>query len=105
MFTSIDSSRFNLHKIGKEYRDNFKPRTGSTDLSAFETFFLQMLGDALRPVNSEHFWSVNSYCWYVREYDETGDPRHDHQYGVWLTTCGVAVFEDYDTDELFRIEF
>lgn len=92
-----------FYPIDKEFWGDFGRRTGCTDLTGFESFFLKKVGDAIRPKDSEYFWNNNSYCWWVREYDEKGNPVKDHEYEVWLDKNGNCIFED--EENLYRILF
>jgi hypothetical protein len=52
----------------------------------------------LRSQNSTCFWNDGCYSWYA-------DPRQSHEQRVWMTETGIAMFEDCQTDEVFRIVF
>ena len=105
MVQIIRSESFNLHLIDEDYRDSFKRRKGAAALSSFESFFLSVMGNALRPPKSIYFWLDNDFRWWVRKYDENGNPTHDAEFAVWLTDNGIAMYEDFDEDKLYRIEF
>lgn len=105
MIQFIDSERFNLHLIEDESKENFKRRQGAGALSDFETFSLNVIGKALMPPKSEHFWRDNDFRWWVRKYDEKGNPTHDAEFAVWLTENGICMYEDFDENKLYRIVF
>lgn len=105
MIQIIEREEVSLYLLGKEVRENFERRTGCTDLTSFETFWLRKTGDLLRPKNSQYFWNGNSYCWWVREYDENGNPLKDHEFSVWLDKSGNCMYEDHDNDKLYRVVF
>ena len=105
MIQIIEKDCLELFEIAEEFKENFEPRTGCTDLTSFESFWLKKTGDLLRPKNSEYFWNSNSYCWWVREYDANGNHVHDHEFSVWLDKSGNCMYEDHDSGKLFRVMF
>ena len=105
MTVTIYNNPFELHLLGNDAKENFVRRTGCTDLTSFESFWLQKTGDALRPKSSDFFWNGNSYCWWVREFDENGNPVTDHEFSVWLDKNGNCLYEDHDDDKLYRVMF
>ena len=106
MIQIIEKDQLRLVQIDKEDQENFKRRTGCTDLTSFETFWLKKTGDLLRPMKSQHFWIDNSYCWWEREFDENGNPVRDHEFSVWLDQSGNCMFQDHDENgPLYRVMF
>lgn len=105
MVQIIESERFNLNLIDEDCRDNFKRREGATALSDFESFSLSVIGKCLMPPKSVHFWCNNDFRWWVRKYDENGNPIHDAEFAVWLTENGICMYEDFDENKLYRIVF
>lgn len=97
MVKLIKESDFILTKIDKEFWENFKPMRWN-DLSDANCFTLRVIGDAIRPNGSQHFWSDGSYSWFV-------DERQDYEQRVWMTVNGTVMFEDCTANELFRVEF
>lgn len=101
----IKNNSFSLHLLEEDAKRNFQRRTDSTNLTFFESFWLRKTGDAIRPKNSIEFWVNNSYCWWVREFNEKGSPVKDHEFSVWLDTLGNCMYEDHDNDKLYRVIF
>ena len=93
----ITKSNFGLFKIEEEYKENFKPMAWN-NLSEFHIFSLRIVGDAIRPDGSIYLWTDGCYCWWT-------DNKQATEQRVWITENGIAMFEDCQTDELFRIEF
>ena len=78
-----------------------KNRKECKDLSDFEASMLELVGNAIRPRESQHFWSDGSYSWYR-------DARQENVDRLWLTKNGILVFEkslDDDVYRLFRVGF
>lgn len=105
MIQIIERESLTLHEIEAEFKENFEPRTGCCDLTSFEQFWLKKTGDLLRPKDSQHFWTGNSYCWWEREYNENGNPVRDKEFSVWLDKSGNCMYEDHDSGKLFRVMF
>lgn len=103
MIQIIESKRFNLLLVDEDCRDNFKRREGVGALSDFESFSLSVIGKAMMPPKSEHFWSENDFRWWVRKYDKNGNPTHDAEFAVWLTDNGICMYEDFDEGKLYRL--
>lgn len=87
----------------KIHEDNFfvENKKKARDLSDFESYMLKHVGNAIRPSNSQHFWSDGAFSWYRNEEQEKKDR-------VWLTKNGIAIYEretDAGNYELFRIRF
>ena len=97
MTKCIYKSDLGLFKIDDANKVNFIAKCWS-DISDFQDFALRLVGDVLRPQGSQEFWNDGCYSWYV-------DSRQSHEQRVWMTDNGIAMFEDCQTDELFRIEF
>ena len=78
-----------------------KNRKECKDLSDFEACMLELVGNAIRPRESQHFWSGGCYSWYR-------DGRQENVDRLWLTKNGILVFEkslDDDVYRLFRVGF
>ena len=105
MIQIIEKEALSLYLIDEVERENFERRTGCTDLTSFESFWLKKTGDLLRPKDSQYFWHGNSYCWWVRENDENGNPVKDHEYSVWLDKLGNCMYENHDRNRLYRVFF
>ena len=105
MIQIIEREAITLYLLDEEAKKNFEHRTGCTDLTSFETFWLEKTGNLLRPKDSQHFWSGNSFCWWVREFDGNGNPVKDHEFSVWLDKLGNCMFEDHDEEKLYRVMF
>lgn len=67
-----------------------------SELSDFNAFALRIIGDALRGPKSEIFWQDGAYCWFT-------DEKQSREQCVWMTTNGIAMFEDVHQRKLFRI--
>ena len=37
------------------------------ELSDMESFLLKLIGDVIRPKESEHFWANGYYCWFIND--------------------------------------
>lgn len=105
MIQIIERDALEFHLLDDECKKNFERRTGCTDLTSFESFWLKKTGDLIRPKDSQYFWNENSYCWWVREFDEKGNPVKDHEFSVWLDKLGNCMYEDHDANRLFRVMF
>ena len=55
-------------------------------MSDFEARMLELVGNAIRPRESQHFWSDGIYSWYR-------DGRQEKVDRLWLTKNGILVFE------------
>ena len=78
-----------------------KNRKECKDLSDFEICMLELVGNAIRPRESQHFWSDGIYSWYR-------DGRQEKVDRLWLTKNGILVFEKSlhdDVYKLFRVGF
>lgn len=104
MIQFIEKENFNLHLIPEDCKENFK-RRNAPSLSDFESFSLKVIGMAMMPPKSEYFWCQDDFRWWVRENYEDGSPKHDAEFAVWLTDNGIAMYEDFDANKLYRIEF
>lgn len=93
----ITKSELGFFKIEEEYKENFKPMAWN-NLSEFHNFSLRLIGDVIRPHGTVYFWNEGCYCWWV-------DKKQSHEQRVWMTENGIAMFEDCQTSELFRVEF
>lgn len=105
MIQIIEKERFNIHLVEEDCKDNFTRRKNATALSDFESFSLTIIGKAMMPPKSEHFWCENDFRWWVRKYDKKGNPTHDAEFAVWLTENGICMYEDFDENKLYRIAF
>ena len=105
MIQFVSRDDFKLYPIPEDCRENFKRKVGATALSDFESFALRVIGKAMMPPKSEHFWRDNDFRWWVRQYDKEGHPTHDAEFAVWLTDNGICMYEDFDANKLYRIEF
>lgn len=106
MIQIIERENLELSEIEKEYRENFRPIDEKDHrLSFFESFYLKVTGDVIRPKDSEHFWSDQTYCWYVYEKDEKGNRIGSHLFGVWLTENRLCMYEDFDAEKLYQVMF
>ena len=73
-----------------------KNRKENKDLSDFEARMLELVGNAIRPRESQHFWSGGCYSWYR-------DGRQEKVDRLWLTKNGILVFEKSLDDYVFRL--
>lgn len=105
MIQIIEKENFNLHLIPEDCRENFKRRKGTTALSDFESFSLKLVGKVMMPPKTEYFWRNNDFRWWVRKYDENGNPSYDAEFAVWLTENGICMYEDFCENKLYRIVF
>ena len=105
MIQIIEKGTFNLHLIPEDCREDFKRRKGMTALSDFESFSLRLVGKVMMPPKAQHFWRNNDFRWWVRKYDKEGHPTHDAEFAVWLTDNSICMYEDFDANKLYRIEF
>ena len=101
----IDEKEIKLFLLDERSKENFEHRIGSTELTDFESFWLQKTGDLIRPKDSQFFWVDNSYCWWEREFDEKGNPVKDHEFSVWLDKKGNCMYENHDEEKLYRVMF
>lgn len=97
MVVLLSKKKFELFEISEEGKDAFKEATNK-ELSDFHAEALKWIGDALRTYYSQHFWCDGSYCWYT---DET----QSHEQCVFMTSNGIAMFEDITEKKLYRIIF
>ena len=98
--TSIKKSDVNFFEV-LEHDIFLKNRKECKDLSDFEICMLELVGNAIRPRESQYFWSDGSYSWYR-------DARQENIDRLWLTKNGILVFEkslDDDVYRLFRVGF
>ena len=98
--TSIKKSDVKFFEVLK-HDIYLKNRKENKDLSDFEARMLELVGNAIRPRESQHFWSEGCYSWYR-------DGRQEKVDKLWLTKNGILVFEqvlDGDVYKLFRIGF
>ena len=98
--TSIKKSDVKFFEV-LEHDIYLKNRKENKDLSDFEARMLELVGNAIRPRESQHFWSEGCYSWYR-------DGRQEKVDRLWLTKNGILVFEqvlDGDVYKLFRIGF
>ena len=98
--TSIKKSDVKFFEVF-EYDIFQKNRKENKDLSDFEARMIELVGNTIRPKESQHFWSDGSYSWYRDGCQEKVDR-------LWLTKNGILVFEqalDGDVYKLFRIGF
>lgn len=98
--TSIKKSDVKFFEVF-EYDIFQKNRKENKDLSDFEARMIELVGNAIRPEESQHFWSDGSYSWYR-------DGRQEKVDRLWLTKNGILVFEqalDGYVYKLFRIGF
>ena len=98
--TSIKKSDVKFFEV-LEHDIYLKNRKENKDLSDFEARMLELVGNAIRPRESQHFWSEGCYSWYR-------DGRQEKVDKLWLTKNGILVFEqvlDGDVYKLFRIGF
>ena len=98
--TTIKKSMLDFFEI-KEHDIYVSNKKGAKDLSDFESSMLELVGNAIRPENSQHFWCDGAYSWYRNEKQEKKDR-------VWLTKNGIAIYEretENGNYELFRIRF
>ena len=105
MIQIIEKDAIELFLLDKRDKENFERRTECSDLTSFESFWLKKTGDLIRPKDSQHFWLNNSYRWWVREFDEKGNPVKDHEFSVWLDKKGNCLYEDHDNEKLYRVMF
>lgn len=105
MMQIIERESLELYLLDNESKENFERRNDCDRLTSFESFWLKKTGDLLRPKGSQHFWTGDNYCWWVREFDKNGNPVKDHEFSVWLTKNGNCMFEDHDEDKLYRVMF
>ncbi len=105
MIQILEREQLELRQIDDEFKNGFERRTGCTSLTQFESFFLQVVGNLLRPIDSQYFWLNNSFGWWKREYDKNGDPIKDHEFSVWLDKYGNCMYEDHDENKLYRVNF
>lgn len=104
MIQIIEKENFNLHLIPEDCREDFK-RRNAPSLSDFESFSLKVIGMTMMPPKSEYFWCQDDFRWWVRQYDKEGHPTHDAEFAVWLTDNSICMYEDFDANKLYRIEF
>lgn len=97
MTKCVYKSDFTLIKIDEPDKANFIAKRWH-ELSNFQNFALRLIGDVLRQPNSVCFWNDGCYSWYA-------DHSQSHEQRVWMTETGMAMFEDCQTEELFRIDF
>ena len=98
--TSIKKSDVNFFEV-LEHDIFLKNRKECKDMSDFEARMLELVGNAIRPRESQHFWSDGIYSWYR-------DGRQEKVDRLWLTKNGILVFEkslDDDVYRLFRVGF
>lgn len=98
--TTINFSMLDFFEI-KEHDIYVSNKKGAKDLSDFESSMLELVGNAIRRQDSQHFWSDGAYSWYRNERQEKKDR-------VWLTKNGIAIYERETNDgnyDLFRIRF
>lgn len=105
MVQIINEKEIELFLLDERSKENFEHREDSHNLTDFESFWLKKTGDLIRPKNSQHFWIGNSYRWWVREFDEKGNPVTDHEFSVWLDKKGNCMYENYDEEKLYRVMF
>jgi len=105
MIQIVEKKNFNLHLIPEDCREDYERRKDATALSDFESFSLSVIGKAMMPPKSVHFWRNNDFRWWVRKYDKDNNPTHDAEFAVWLTENGICMYEDFDENKLYRIEF
>ena len=98
--TSIKKSDVKFFEV-LEHDIFLKNRKECKDLSDFEICMLELVGNAIRPRESQYFWSDGSSSWYR-------DARQENIDRLWLTKNGILVFEkslDDDVYRLFRVGF
>jgi len=94
--TIITQKNFKFHQIPQPNKKDFLS-VKFFDLSAFHAQALRWIGDALRPPKSEWFWNEGCYCWYTE--------NQTHEFRVWMTTNGIAMWEDVTAENIYVIEF
>lgn len=94
--TVLSSKNFSFYEIDEEFKENFKAVLWD-ELSSYHAECLKWVGNAIRPVDSQWFWSGSSYCWY--------DKTQTHEYRVWQTVNGNLMYEDCTNDKLYVVHF
>lgn len=97
MVTMLTRRSFKLFEIEERAKQNFE-EVKWHDLSDFHAEALRWIGNAMRQDESQHFWNNGAYCWYT-------DDTQSHEECVWMTTNGIAMFEDITENKLYRILF
>ena len=64
-----------------------------------ESFFLKLIGDVIRPKESEHFWANGYYCWFINDREK----KTSFEQRVYITSNGIVVFEDCSKGQKFRV--
>ena len=93
--TTIKKSMLDFFEI-KEHDIFVNNKRGAKDLSDFESSMLELVGNAIRPRESQHFWSGGCYSWYR-------DGRQEKVDRLWLTKNGILIFEKSLDDYVFRL--
>lgn len=94
--TTITRKNVKLYQLDEESKKNFVP-CSYHNLSDFQAQSLKWLGDAIRPTKSEFFWNNGCYCWWTE--------KQTHEFCVWMTENGIAMFEDVTNGILCRVIF
>lgn len=98
--TSIKKSDAIFFEL-QEYGIFEKNRKNAHELSNFEQSMIILVGNSIRPIESQHFWSDGCYSWFRDGSQEKVDR-------LWLTKNGILVFEQASEGggyKLFRIDF
>ena len=93
--TSIKKSDAIFFEL-QEYGIFEKNRKNAHELSNFEQSMIILVGNSIRPIESQHFWSDGCYSWYR-------DGRQEKVDRLWLTKNGILVFEKSLDDYVFRL--
>ena len=98
MTKCVYKSDFGLIKIDEPNKANLIAKSWYK-LSNFQNYALRLIGDVLRKQGTVTFWNDGCYSWYV-------DSKQSHEQRVWVTEDNNNImFEDCQTNELFRVEF
>lgn len=98
MVQVISKSNFDLYELDKEVHGDFIARH-HVDLSDMESFLLKLTGKCISSQGAQFFWNDGCFCWFLN-FPEQGKSIEQK---VWMTDNGIVIFEDCETNKLFRV--